>query len=131
MPKYFYQCLYCGNYDLSLAGLNDHMALCSQCGNLMLRLDDDFFWQCFDKNHFQGIAKANPAPMTRADIVAGKSFIRLNSGQRRFTRVKKWTPRANLSPRVASARLLACRSQRFCDKNSTRGKPDPHKPKSL
>jgi hypothetical protein len=35
----------------------------------MLRLNDDFIWQFFDKNHFQLKAKANcpPAPMTGTD----------------------------------------------------------------
>jgi hypothetical protein len=133
MPKYNYQCLYCGNCDLSLAGLNDHMALCSQCGNLMLRLDDNFFWQFFDKNHFQFIAKTNcpPAPRTEADTFAGKISNRLNSGQRRFTQLNKWTPRANLPPWRASARFLACRAQRFCDKKLVRGEPNPQTPKSL
>jgi hypothetical protein len=109
------------------------MALCSQCGSLMLRLDDYFFWQFFDKNHFQFIAKANcpPAPTTGADTFGGKMSIRLNSGQRRFTRLNKWTPRANMPPGRESPLLLACRAKIFCDKKLGRGEPDPQKPKSL
>jgi hypothetical protein len=73
MPIYTYQCLYCGNCDLILAGLNDHMTLCSQCGNLMIRLDDDSFWECFDKNYFQFTAKENypPSPTTGDDPLGG------------------------------------------------------------
>ena len=57
MPIYNFLCLYCDNCDSRLAGRNDHMTICSRCGNLMLRLDDDFFWESFDKNHFQFIAQ--------------------------------------------------------------------------
>lgn len=48
MPLYDYQCLYCGNCDLRLAGVNDHMTICTQCGNIMLRLVEDIFWPLFD-----------------------------------------------------------------------------------
>jgi hypothetical protein len=73
MPIYDYQCLYCENSDLILAGLNDHMTLCSKCGNLMIRLDDDSFWEFFDKNHFQLIAKENCllAPTVGDDTLGG------------------------------------------------------------
>jgi hypothetical protein len=53
MPIYDYQCLYCGNCDLRVAGLNDHMAICTQCGNLMIRWEEDFFWAFFDKKSDQ------------------------------------------------------------------------------
>jgi hypothetical protein len=133
MPIYHYQCLYCGNCDLSLSGLNDHMTLCSHCGNLMLRLDDDYFWQFIDKNQFQFAAQANcpPALTTGADTCGGKNPIRLNSGQCRFTQLKKWTPRANISPWRESPLLLACRAKIFCDKKLMRGDPEPLKPKSF
>ncbi len=73
MPKYNYQCLYCGNCDLSLGGLNDHMTLCSRCGNLTVRLEDDFFWEFFGKNHLQFIKKENlPLPPT----TGGDSFVK-------------------------------------------------------
>ena len=48
MPLYDYQCLYCGISDLRLVGVNDHMTICIQCGNLMLRLVEDIFWPLFD-----------------------------------------------------------------------------------
>jgi hypothetical protein len=90
----------------------------------MLRSDDDFFWQFFDKDHFQySKGEFPPASTTGADTFAGKIYIRLNSGQRRFTQLIKWTPRANPPPWRASARLLACRAQRFCDKKLARGEP--------
>jgi hypothetical protein len=133
MPVFNYQCLYCGNCDLSLAGLNDHMTLCSQCGSLMLRLDNDIFWQFFDENHFQFTAKANcpPALTTGADTFSGKISLRLNSGQYRFTQVNKWTPRAKMPPWRESPLLLACRGKIFCDKKLSRGDPPPQKPKTL
>jgi hypothetical protein len=109
------------------------MTLCSQCGNLMLRLDDDFFWQFFDKDHFQFAAKANcpPVPTTGADTFGGKISIRLNSGQCPFTQLTKCTPRTNIPPWRESPLLLACRAKIFCDKKLGRGEPDPHKPKSF
>jgi hypothetical protein len=99
----------------------------------MLRSDDDFFWQFFDKNHFQSLAKANcpPAPTTGANTIGGKMFISLNYGQRRFTRLPKWTPRANMPPWRESPRLFPCRAKIFCDKKSGRGEPDPQKPNGL
>ncbi len=48
MPLYDYQCLYCGNCELRVASVNDHMTICTQCGNVMLRLDEDLFWPLFD-----------------------------------------------------------------------------------
>ena len=118
MPAYNYQCLYCGNCDLALASLNDHTTLCSQCGSLMLRLDNDFFWQYFDKDHFQFTAKMNcpPAPATGADTFGGKVFFRPNSGQCRFTQLNKWTPKADKPPWRESPLLLACRANIFCVK---------------
>ena len=59
MPIFNYQCLYCDNRDLILASINDNMILCSQCGDLMIRLDNDFIWEFFDKNYFQYAAKEN------------------------------------------------------------------------
>ena len=133
MPAYNYQCLYCGNCDLNLAGLNDHMTLCSQCGSLMLRSDDDFFWQCFDKNHFRFTSQANcpPTPRTGADPFGGKISIRLNSGKYRFSQLSKWTPRANLPLWRESPLLSACRAKMFCGKELCRGKPNPQQPKGL
>ena len=72
MPVYTYQCLYCDNCDSNLAGPNDKMALCSKCGSLMLRLDDDIFWEFFDKKQFQLTAKEiSPlTPTTGDDTIA-------------------------------------------------------------
>ena len=133
MPVYKYKCLYCGNCDLSLAGLDDHMTLCSQCGSLMLRLDDDYFWQFLDKNHFQFTAKANcsPAPTTGAGTFGVKISIRLNSGQYRFSQLSKWIPRANMPLRRESPLLSACKAKTFCDKKLYMVKPNPQQPKGL
>jgi hypothetical protein len=134
MPAYNYQCLYCGNCDLIIAGLSDLMTLCSQCGNLMLRLDDEIFWQCFNNNHFQFTAQEHcpPTPTTGVDMVGGKISIRRNSGQCRLTQLNRWTLRANPPPwRATSPLLLACRAQRFCDKELGRREPYPQKPKGL
>ena len=53
MPIYEYQCLDCGSQDQRVAGLDDHTALCTQCGGLMLRLDEDVF-----QPYFEGMAEA-------------------------------------------------------------------------
>lgn len=47
MPVYDYQCVDCGDRDQRVAGLDDHTALCAQCGGLMLRLDEDVFQPYF------------------------------------------------------------------------------------
>ena len=48
MPVYEYQCVDCGGLDQRVAGLDDHTAICTQCGSLMLRLDEDVFQPYFD-----------------------------------------------------------------------------------
>lgn len=47
MPIYEYQCVDCGGLDQRVAGLDDHTAICTQCGSLMLRLDEDVFQPYF------------------------------------------------------------------------------------
>jgi putative FmdB family regulatory protein len=49
MPIYEYQCVDCGGRDQRVAGLDDHTALCTQCGGLMLRLDEDVFQPYFEE----------------------------------------------------------------------------------
>lgn len=49
MPIYDYQCVDCGDRDQRVAGLDDHTALCAQCGGLMLRLDEDVFLPYFEE----------------------------------------------------------------------------------
>jgi putative FmdB family regulatory protein len=51
MPIYGYQCVDCGFQDQRVAGLDDHTALCMQCGSLMLRLEEDVF-----RPYFEGIS---------------------------------------------------------------------------
>jgi hypothetical protein len=99
----------------------------------MLRLDDDFFWQSFDKDHFQFTAKTNcpPAPTTGADTFQGKIPLRFNPGQCRFAPLNKLSPKADIPPWRESPLLLACRGKIFCDKKLRRGEPEPQKPKSL
>lgn len=43
MPIYEYQCVDCTATDKRVAGIDDHTALCVNCGGLMLRLDEDVF----------------------------------------------------------------------------------------
>jgi hypothetical protein len=43
MPLYRYRCLSCNASDHRVAGLDDHVALCTECGDLMLRDDQDVF----------------------------------------------------------------------------------------
>jgi putative FmdB family regulatory protein len=49
MPIYEYQCVDCIGRDQRVAGLDDHTALCTQCGGLMLRLDEDVFQPYFEE----------------------------------------------------------------------------------
>ena len=48
MPIYEYQCVDCSGRDQRVAGLDDP-ALCTQCGGLMLRLDEDVFKPYFEE----------------------------------------------------------------------------------
>jgi hypothetical protein len=43
MPFYLYQCVDCNGFDQRVAGLDDHTAICADCGSLMLRADQDVF----------------------------------------------------------------------------------------
>jgi hypothetical protein len=99
----------------------------------MLRLDDDFFWQSFDKDYFQFTAAANcpPAPTTGADTFDRKIPIRLNPGQCRLTRLNKWTSKADPHTRTESPLLLACKAKIFHGKELGWEEPDPQKPNSL
>lgn len=49
MPLYEYQCVDCGGLDQRIGALDDHTAICAECGSLMLRLDEDVFQPYFDK----------------------------------------------------------------------------------
>jgi hypothetical protein len=49
MPIYEYQCVDCADRDQRVAGLNDHISLCTRCGGLMLRLEKDAFWSYFEE----------------------------------------------------------------------------------
>ena len=126
MPVYNYKCLYCDNCDVSLAGLNDHMALCSQCGNVMVRLDNNCFWQFFDKNHFQLTQTADcpPAPTAGVHNFRKKTSIRLNPGKCRFTQLNKWTFRANNCPWRESPVPLTGSGKIFGDQKLRREEPD-------
>ena len=53
MPIYEYQCVDCRVWDQRVAGLDDHTALCIQCGGLMLRLDEDVFCHYFEEVQIQ------------------------------------------------------------------------------
>jgi len=48
MPIYEYRCVDCGGRDQRVTGLDDHTALCNQCGGLMLRLEEDVFQPYFE-----------------------------------------------------------------------------------
>jgi len=42
VPAYRYQCVHCQAQETRIGGVDDHCALCMDCGHLMLRLDLDF-----------------------------------------------------------------------------------------
>ena len=48
MPAYRYQCVHCQTRETRIGGLDDHLAICADCGHLMLRLDDDLFTPYFE-----------------------------------------------------------------------------------
>jgi Zn finger protein HypA/HybF involved in hydrogenase expression len=56
MPIYECQCVDCLNRDQRVAGLDDHTALCTQCGGLMLRLEEDAFRSYFDEVFSQALS---------------------------------------------------------------------------
>lgn len=43
MPLYRYQCCYCQTQETRIAGLDDYLAICHLCGQVMVRLDFDLF----------------------------------------------------------------------------------------
>jgi len=49
MPAYHYQCVECRENETRIGGVDDHVAICSRCGHLMLRLDTDLFAPYFDR----------------------------------------------------------------------------------
>lgn len=55
MPIYQYQCTdeKCGQAEPVIAGLDDAMAICSRCGGLMLRLDEDLFTPYYETPNFK------------------------------------------------------------------------------
>jgi hypothetical protein len=62
MPIYGYQCLDCGGHDQRVAGLDDHTAICIDCGGLMLRLDEEIFWPYFEEFSTQ---PSTPDPLAK------------------------------------------------------------------
>jgi len=55
MPVYQYRCTDegCGLKEPVIAGLDDAMAICSRCGGLMLRLDEDLFTPYYETPNFK------------------------------------------------------------------------------
>jgi putative FmdB family regulatory protein len=49
MPSYEYKCIQCGAQEERIGGLDDDTALCVDCGNLMLRLNEDVFRPYFEQ----------------------------------------------------------------------------------
>jgi putative FmdB family regulatory protein len=49
MPSYEYKCIHCGAEEERIGGLDDNTALCVECGDLMLRLNEDAFRPYFEK----------------------------------------------------------------------------------
>jgi len=56
VPAYYYQCTHCQVTEGRIAGVDDHLAICAECGHLMLRLDYDLFSPYFE-------ASASPATL--------------------------------------------------------------------
>jgi putative FmdB family regulatory protein len=47
MPIYDYQCVDCSEPDQRVGGVDDHTAICMECGGLMLRLNEDVWQEYF------------------------------------------------------------------------------------
>lgn len=47
MPIYEYEFADCGYQDQRLAGVNDHVIICTQCNGVMVRRDLDMFESYF------------------------------------------------------------------------------------
>jgi hypothetical protein len=88
----------------------------------MLRLDDYYFWQSFDKDHIQFVekAKCSPAPTTGAHNFGGKISILINLGKCRFTQLNKWT---FIFQWREPPLPLARRAKIFCDEKLRGGEP--------
>jgi len=67
MPIYEYLCVDCGGRDQRVAGLDDHTALCAQCGGLMLRLDEDVF-----RPYFEEVAEVSEPSWSESKTKASK-----------------------------------------------------------
>jgi hypothetical protein len=48
VPAYYYQCTHCQATECRIGGVDDHLAVCAHCQNLMLRLDYDLFSPYFE-----------------------------------------------------------------------------------
>ncbi|MGQ9919840.1 MAG: hypothetical protein ACUVRZ_00765 [Desulfobacca sp.] len=53
MPSYSYRCLHCQTQEWRIAGLDDHLAICTVCGHAMAREDDDLFAPYFEGTSHQ------------------------------------------------------------------------------
>lgn len=78
MPAYEYQCVDCGCREKRVGGLDDHTAICMDCGSLMLRLDDDIFSPYFkdNRNH----ARASLLELKASGLSADKSLNDSSNG---------------------------------------------------
>ena len=66
MPRYYYQCAHCQIRDTRIAGLDDDLAVCHWCGQVMLRLDLDLFGPYF------GEPAAAPGPQKKISRASGR-----------------------------------------------------------
>jgi hypothetical protein len=49
MPVYEYQCISCRTAEVRIGALDDNTAICMDCGDLMLRMDEDIFKPYFEE----------------------------------------------------------------------------------
>lgn len=60
MPIYTYKCTDCGQEDQRIGGVDDHCALCLECGGIMLRLDADVWAPLWAEHKNWGIIYLTP-----------------------------------------------------------------------
>jgi len=63
MPVYDYKCIHCGIEEARIAGLDDRTVVCTNCGQIMNRLnhEDDLYLAYWNKPQVQDSEASNSA----------------------------------------------------------------------
>jgi hypothetical protein len=77
MPIYCYPCLDCGSWDQRVASPEDDMAICTNCGGLMLRVADNIMGP-----YFEEISDLLEEMQTEASLKIGGNHVAARRGDR-------------------------------------------------